>query len=1271
MSTYTAIQPYTGDLWSTSPWAVVWNPQTATASSTSLTLLGNDGTTTVLSGTAFLFDQAMKPLGGTVTRVERYDGTILLSTITDTTTSLENFQAYGDVAVGTALSGDDVINGSSLSDLLFGYSGNDTFNPGDSTSPLDGLWGDFMIGGAGNDIFNGGVNPLATVVYALEGGGAGVSVDLGTGIATDTFGDTDTLNNIRVVVGTFGNDYLAGGNSDETFYPGLGTDTINGGSGFDVLSFDSLNRFFVDREFLNLFPEFAWWDYGGVLGGIVVQFDSEGAGTVFGTGCGCAVDANKVYLEYGSAIFAGIEKVVGTSGYDTAAFSGLRADYTLTTENDQLIVEGPDGRQLLSGFERLQFADGMVTLPISGEPTNTFTIGDDGDFATITEALASGRVAPGGTLVLLSGYNTESATVGIENLTFSGDASNTGIVLTLSTGIMAITLTGTAPIAVTGNGNDNSITGNDGSNVLFGGAGNDSINGGAGDDTVIGGAGWDMYYVDSTGDRVTENPGEGWDTVYASLDYTLGSNIESLVLLDGAGSINGTGNDLDNVLVGNSGNNTLYGMDGDDSLNGEIVGYGIWYVAPGDDTLIGGAGNDRYFVDSTSDVVVEYPGQDNDTVYASVDYTLGPNIENLVLLDGAGSINGRGNDLDNVLVGNYDDNTLNGMGGDDVLHSNGGNDTLIGGAGNDTYYGYYSDAVTENPGEGFDTVYAYGDYTLGPNIESLVLENGRIGTGNKLDNLLFGNPEDNTLYGMDGDDVLHSNGGNDILIGGAGNDRYFVESTSAVVVENPGEGNDTVYALVDYTIGPNIETLVLLEGVGSINGTGNDLDNVLVGNSYNNVLDGKGGHDRLAGGGGNDTFVFAAGEADGDWVDNVTNIFAGALETFRFVGFGTAADGATFTQIGDTNQWQIHSGLDGHNEVITFLNGARVYASNYVFEDAPGNTAPVATIDSYSTNEDTVLTVNVAAGVLLNDTDADTDPLTAVLVSGAQHGTLALNADGSFSYTPTANYNGPDSFTYKANDGQADSNVVTATLAVNPVNDAPVASNDSYAMMEDTTLTASLLANDSDVDGDALTVSLVSGPAHGSITFNSDSSFTYTPLADYNGADSFTYKANDGQADSNVATVSLTVTLVNDAPVAINDSYAMTGHTVLTAGVLANDSDVDGDPLYAALVSGPAHGKLTFNSDGSFVYKPLGHYNGPDSFTYKAFDGSASSDVTTVSITVNPVNQTLAIHDFNADANSDILWQHDSGLPQIWAMAGTTPTDIAILPNPGSDWLLV
>jgi RTX calcium-binding nonapeptide repeat (4 copies) len=155
-----------------------------------------------------------------------------------------------------------------------------------------------------------------------------------------------------------------------------------------------------------------------------------------------------------------------------------------------------------------------------------YTIGDGGKFATITAALASGLVHPGDTLALLSGYNTEQALVGIENLTFSGDASNTGIALWLGTGIMAITLTGTAPIAVTGNDSDNSITGNDGSNVLAGGGGNDIINGGAGADTLTGGRGNDIinggagadtiYY--QVGDGYWE-PGDGTDTIDGGPDH--------------------------------------------------------------------------------------------------------------------------------------------------------------------------------------------------------------------------------------------------------------------------------------------------------------------------------------------------------------------------------------------------------------------------------------------------------------------------------------------------------------------------------------------------------------------------------------------------------------------------------------------------------------------------------------------------------------------------------------------------------------------------------
>src|SRR5206468_936158 len=136
------------------------------------------------------------------------------------------------------------------------------------------------------------------------------------------------------------------------------------------------------------------------------------------------------------------------------------------------------------------------------------------------------------------------------------------------------------------------------------------------------------------------------------------------------------------------------------------------------------------------------------------------------------------------------------------------------------------------------------------------------------------------------------------------------------------------------------------------------------------------------------------------------------------------------------------------------------------------------------------------AGVLNNDSDADNDPLTATVVSGPSHGTLSLDSTGKLTYAPNANFNGTDTFTYKANDGTADSNVATVTINVTPVNDAPVAAPDSYTTNEDAALNvpaAGVLANDSDVDGDTLTAVLVSGPSHGTLTLNANGSFTYTP----------------------------------------------------------------------------------------------------------------------------------------------------------------------------------
>ena len=288
------------------------------------------------------------------------------------------------------------------------------------------------------------------------------------------------------------------------------------------------------------------------------------------------------------------------------------------------------------------------------------------------------------------------------------------------------------------------------------------------------------------------------------------------------------------------------------------------------------------------------------------------------------------------------------------------------------------------------------------------------------------------------------------------------------------------------------------------------------------------------------------------------------------------------------------------------------------------NTTPEADDDAYEVDEDAVLNV-VASGVLGNDDDADGDDLTATLVSGPSHGSLTLNADGSFGYAPDTDYHGEDSFTYVANDSSADSNVATVSITVNPVNDAPVADNDAYDVDEDAVLNVAasgVLGNDDDVDGDDLTAALVSGPSHGSLILNADGSFSYTPEADYHGEDSFTYVANDGSEDSNVATVSITVNPVNDAPAADDDAYEVDEDAVLdvaASGVLGNDDDADGDDLTARLVSGPSHGTLELNTDGSFGYTPEADYHGSDSFTYVANDGSTDSNVATVTITVNPV----------------------------------------------------
>jgi len=290
------------------------------------------------------------------------------------------------------------------------------------------------------------------------------------------------------------------------------------------------------------------------------------------------------------------------------------------------------------------------------------------------------------------------------------------------------------------------------------------------------------------------------------------------------------------------------------------------------------------------------------------------------------------------------------------------------------------------------------------------------------------------------------------------------------------------------------------------------------------------------------------------------------------------------------------------------------------------NTLPVAQADQYTATRNATLSVPLAAGILVNDSDADGDPLVVLLVNSTAQGALSLNANGSFSYTPALNFTGSDSFSYCALDGFATSAVAVVTLTVAASNSVPMAEPDQFVTTKNVALivgaNGGILANDFDPDGGTLSAMLVASTSHGTLSLNANGSFSYTPASNFAGSDSFSYRATDGEATSPVTLVNITINpSPNSVPTSPPDQYITTKNTPLnrtaSGGVLANDSDADGDILTAWLVTSVSHGTLALNGNGSFNYVPAPNFSGTDSFSYRAFDGRATSAVAAVTIVVD------------------------------------------------------
>lgn len=736
---------------------------------------------------------------------------------------------------------------------------------------------DTLSGNGGNDILSGGAGD-----DTIDGGAGDDIVGGENATASDSI--------------STGNDTLSGGDGNDYIVGGMGNDILNGGDGNDTL----FNGIVVMSSL------------GGWSG---VGFSYASGNDTLDGGAG-SDNANLYYFDRTSAISLTVNAPnvltqVLVNGVAEGSFINIEyLTFYSGSGNDFFDLTGftsPGG-----SAAAIDGGDGADTI-ISGDRSDSLWGGAGDD--TIQGNGGNDFIRGGAGADILSGGD------GRDTLSYEGGTLGVTVNLALQAAsggdAQGDTISGFEDVygtfegdTLTGDDGANTLYGRQGDDHLFGGAGNDALGGEEGTDELVGGAGDDVYYVGDALDTVTELASEGNDRVFVSslVSYTLAVNVERLIY-EGSGAFTGTGNALDNEFSANSGAQTFEGLAGNDILYGGL----------GNDTLDGGADNDTaayynasYIISSGVSVSLAIVGAQN-TGSHGVDTLIG--IENLI-----------GTNFNDFLTGDSGANVIEGM--------HGSNDTLDGGGGVDTVsfarHGFGVTVSLALQGGFQSTTSSYG-VTLS-NFENVI--------GSNFDDVINGDAGDNTLTGGAGNDLLVGAGGADTLIGGAGNDTYSIDAADTII-EQPGEGTDTVEAGFTYTLLTNFENLSLT-GSSAIDGVGNAAGNVINGNSGANVLSGLQGDDTIQGGEGADTidggdgvdtlsFVSAlagvnanlasstgsAGEAAGDTYANMENIRGSAFDDVLW---------------GDLNANTIWGG-DGNDQIFAFG-----VALNFVYGEAGDDT---------------------------------------------------------------------------------------------------------------------------------------------------------------------------------------------------------------------------------------------------------------------------------------------------------------------------------------------